>query len=380
VEERIHHRTEPRGGSRSRRVLTVIGTRPEAIKLAPVILALKGSDRIVSRVCVTSQHPVLAGQALEQFAIVPDIELALAGDGQTLSGVTARVLEGIEPVIVAERPDFVIVEGDTSTVLAATIAAFHARVPVAHVEAGLRTHDLAHPFPEEANRRIVTTLASLHLAPTEHARRNLVAEGVRPDDVVVTGNPGLDALRIVSAESADAVAAPPGDDRALVLVTVHRRESFGSGLDRICRAVARIARARPNDLRIVLPVHPNPAVEGPVFKMLGHIENVTLVAPMPYRELIDILGRCTLVLTDSGGLQEEGPALGKPVLVMRETTERPEAVEAGASLVIGRDTRRIVEETLALLDDPARYAAMAVPRPIFGDGQAAPRIVEALLR
>ena len=211
-------------------MLTVIGTRPEAIKLAPVILALKGSDRIVSRVCVTSQHPVLAGQALEQFAIVPDIVLELAGDGQTLSTVTARVLEGIEPVIVAERPDFVIVEGDTSTVLAATMAAFHARVPVAHVEAGLRTHDLAHPFPEEANRRIVTTLASLHLAPTEHARRNLLAEGVRSADIVVTGNPGIDALRIVRAD-ARVVDAVPGDDRALILVTVHRRESFGSGLD-----------------------------------------------------------------------------------------------------------------------------------------------------
>jgi UDP-N-acetylglucosamine 2-epimerase (non-hydrolysing) len=226
---------------------------------------------------------------------------------------------------------------------------------------------------------MVSTLARLHLAPTEHSRRNLLAEGTAPGDIVVTGNPGIDALRITLSEVSAALPEDP-DPRPLILVTVHRRESFGAGLDAICEAVATIARARPDAVRIVLPVHPNPAVGGPVAKILGGIPNVSLVAPVPYRELVAILSRCALVLTDSGGLQEEGPALGKPVLVMRETTERPEAVEAGAALVVGREAAHIVEQTLALLDDPDRYAAMAVPRPIFGDGHAAPRIVDALLR
>jgi UDP-N-acetylglucosamine 2-epimerase (non-hydrolysing) len=389
----------------------VVGTRPEAIKLAPVILGLRDDGRVDARVCMTSQHGTLAQDVFDLFSIVPDVDLRVMTESQTLSRVAARVLEGLEQVLHDDPPDIVIVEGDTTSVLAATIAAFHLHIPVAHVEAGLRTYDVAQPFPEEANRRIVTTLASLHLAATEHARANLRAEGVPDDAIVVTGNPGLDALRLAQArpaasgpagasgpiethgpasasEAEPASHAKPAPDAetaldasagGLILVTAHRRESFGPELSSICRAVRRIAHAR-GDLRIVFPVHPNPQVEGPVHDILDGVPNVSLIPPLAYADLVELLGRVMLVLTDSGGLQEEAPACGKPVLVLRETTERPEAVEAGAALLVGRDEEAIVAQTLGLLDDGDRYLRMAVPRPIFGDGHAAPRIIEAILR
>lgn len=364
-------------------MLTVIGTRPEAIKLAPVILALDARRDVVdSRVCLTAQHRSLVDDVLAAFAIIPDLDLGVMTAGQTPSRVAARVLEGMERVLADEQPDIVIVQGDTTTVLATTIAAFHAGIAVAHVEAGLRTYDLRHPFPEEANRRVATILASLHFAATQEARQNLLAEGVHDDAIVVTGNPGLDALRL--AGEGDLGATPPPielDERErMILVTAHRRESFGADLRSICDAIARIASARRDTVRIVYPVHPNPNVEGPVRSILGDIPNVTLLGPLPYAQLVALLRRSYLVLTDSGGLQEEGPALGKPVLVLRETSERPEAVEAGAAIVVGRDADTIVRQTLTLLDDPAAYARMAVPRPIYGDGHAADRIVAALLR
>ena len=370
-----------RRGSR-RRVLAVIGTRPEAVKLSPVILSLKKERRVETKVCVTSQHAALVQPVLDTFDIVPDMDLGVMTAAQTLSGVAARVLEGLERVLSDDRPDVVIIEGDTTSVLASAIAAFNLRIPVAHVEAGLRTYDLAHPFPEEGNRRMVTSVASLHLAHTERARTNLVSEGVAEGSIVVTGNPGLDALRLARGLLVGSAGGPAPDTDTVrtILVTAHRRESFGPDLESICRAVARIARDRRHELRVVLPVHPNPAVEGPVHAMLDGIPNVTLVPPLTYLELVEVLGRATLVLTDSGGLQEEAPALGKPVLVMREMTERPEAIEAGAALLVGRSEDSIVEQTLALLDDDERYRRMAVPRPIFGDGFAAPRIVEAILR
>jgi UDP-N-acetylglucosamine 2-epimerase (non-hydrolysing) len=359
-----------------------VGTRPEAIKLAPVILALKDDPRVSSTVCLTSQHGVLAQEVFDFFSIVPDVDLRVMTECQTLNRVAARVLEGLEEVLSSDRPDIVIVEGDTTSVLAASIAAFHLRIPIAHVEAGLRSHDLAHPFPEEANRRIVSSLASHHLAATEHARGNLLAEGVPEGAIVVTGNPGLDAMRLALAGAP--ASGSDHDEHAtaehLVLVTAHRRESFGPELEAICRAVRRIAQERGRDLRIVFPVHPNPRVERPAHDILGGIANVSLVPPMAYPDLVQLLGRATLALTDSGGLQEEGPACGTPVLVMRETTERPEAIEAGAAILVGRSEDAIVEHTLGLLDDPERYRRMAVVRPIFGDGHAAPRIVEALLR
>ncbi len=370
------------GGGPRASVLTVIGTRPEAIKLSPVILALRGhGDALDSKVCLTSQHRSLVDDVLETFSIAPDVDLDLMTAGQTLGRLTARVLEGMEGVLQRERPDLVIVQGDTSTVLATTIAAFQSGVTVAHVEAGLRTNDLRHPFPEEANRRIATVLTSIHFAATEAARQNLLREHVPDDAIEVTGNPGLDALRL--AADADRDRMRPsflGDQERIILVTAHRRESFGEALRSICEAIALIARARPDTVRIVFPVHPNPLVEEPVRAALGGIDNVTLLRPLPYQDLVALLRRSFLVLTDSGGLQEEGPALGKPVLVMRETTERPEAVEAGAAILVGRDTAGIVQQTLALLDDPTEYARMAVPRPIFGDGHSAHRIVDALLR
>jgi len=368
-------------------ILTVIGTRPEAIKLSPVILALREhADALDSKVCLTSQHRSLVDDVLETFSIVPDLDLDVMTAQQTLGRLTARVLEGMEGVLERERPDLVIVQGDTSTVLATTIAAFQSGVAVAHVEAGLRTDDLRHPFPEEANRRIATVLTSIHLAATEAARQNLLRERVAEEDIEVTGNPGLDALRLAAEAAAEADRAgvrpsfQSGDQERIILVTAHRRESFGAGLRSICEAIARIARARPETVRIVYPVHPNPQVEGPVRSLLGDIDNVTLLRPLPYRDLVALLRRSFLVLTDSGGLQEEAPALGKPVLVMRETTERPEAVYAGAAILVGRETEGIVRQTLALLDGPAEYARMAVPRPIYGDGHAADRIVDALLR
>lgn len=376
-------------GRRRPSILTVIGTRPEAIKLAPVILALREhADALDSKVCLTSQHRSLVDDVLETFSIVPDLDLDVMTAQQTLGRLTARVLEGMEGVLERERPDLVIVQGDTSTVLATTIAAFQSGVAVAHVEAGLRTDDLRHPFPEEANRRIATVLTSIHLAATEEARQNLLRERVPDEAIEVTGNPGLDALRLAAEAAADADADRDrirpsfrsADHERIILVTAHRRESFGAGLRSICEAIARIARERPEAVRIVYPVHPNPQVEEPVRRLLGDIDNVTLLRPLPYRDLVALLRRSYLVLTDSGGLQEEGPALGKPVLVMRETTERPEAVDAGAAILVGRETEGIVRQTLALLDDPVEYARMAVPRPIYGDGHAAGRIVDALLR
>jgi UDP-N-acetylglucosamine 2-epimerase (non-hydrolysing) len=363
-------------------VLTVIGTRPEAIKLSPVILALRERGPAVeSKVCLTAQHRSLVDDVLAAFGIVADHDLGVMSENQTLSRVAARVLEGIDRVLGLEEPDWVVVEGDTTTVLATAIASFHAGVRVAHVEAGLRTNDLRHPFPEEANRRIATVLATLHFAPTEAARANLLAERVPDETIIVTGNPGLDALRI-AGEGERGRTRPPVDLRdgeRIILVTAHRRESFGPELRSICQAIARIAAERRDSVHIVYPVHPNPNVEGPVRNLLGDIENVTLLAPLPYLELVALMRASTLVLTDSGGIQEEAPSLGKPVLVLRETTERPEAVEAGAAIVVGRDADTIVEQALRLLDDAEAYGKMAVPRPIFGDGHAADRIVAALL-
>lgn len=364
------------------RVLTVIGTRPEAIKLAPVILTLRArGDAVASRVCLSSQHRSLVDDVLTAFAIVPDRDLGAMTPGQTLSRIAARVMEGMEDVLEVEQPDVVLLQGDTTTVFATAVAAFHAGIPVAHVEAGLRTYDLRHPFPEEANRRIATVLTSLHFAPTVAARQNLLAEGVDEASIEVTGNPGLDALRLAGLGRLGETRSPaePGDAERVILVTAHRRESFGADLRSICEALARIAAARPETVRIVFPIHPNPRVEGPVRGLLEGIANVTLLGPLRYEQLVAVLRQSYLVLTDSGGLQEEAPMLGKPVLVLREATERPEAVAAGAAIVVGRDADRIVEQALRLLDDPARYAEMAVPRAIFGDGHAADRIVDSLL-
>jgi UDP-N-acetylglucosamine 2-epimerase (non-hydrolysing) len=361
------------------RILVVVGTRPEAIKLAPVVLELaRRTDAVSPRVCVTAQHRGLADDVLDWFGIRPDHDLDVMRDGQSLNQVMARVVSGIDSVIATERPDWVVVQGDTATVVAASLAAFTARIPIAHVEAGLRTHDLTDPFPEEANRRMAGVLATLHLAPTDRARQNLVREGVPDRAIVVSGNPGIDALRL-------GLAALPSrrDDEADtgvrdILVTVHRRESFGPALVGICRALRHLGASR-TDIRIILPVHPNPEVSGPVREILGDCPRVCLVAPMRYVELVDALRRSYFVMTDSGGLQEEAPALGKPVLVLRDMTERPEGLEAGAALLVGRTPGSICLAAERLLDDTEAYRAMAVPRWIYGDGSAARRIVDGLL-
>jgi UDP-N-acetylglucosamine 2-epimerase (non-hydrolysing) len=367
------------------KVMTIVGTRPEAIKMAPVIRALQRCpDRVRARVCATGQHREMLDQVLDLFGIVPDIDLDLMQPGQTLSQVAARVLTALDPVLAAERPDWVLVQGDTTTVMAAAICAHHNRARVGHVEAGLRSHDRRNPFPEEMNRVLADHVSDLHFAPTVQARHNLLREGIDAAQVWVTGNPVIDALLWVAKQPWEARPGGPelaalGDDpRPLLLVTAHRRENHGAPLQGICTALRILARR--GDVRIVYPVHLNPRVWEPVHEVLDDVSNVTLLPPVDYRALVWLLERCTLVLTDSGGIQEEAPALGKPVLVLRETTERPEGVEAGTARVVGTDADEIVAQVVRLLDDPDAYAAMACAANPYGDGRAAERIVDVLLQ
>jgi UDP-N-acetylglucosamine 2-epimerase (non-hydrolysing) len=365
------------------KVLTIIGTRPEAIKMAPVIKELaRHEGRVRSLVCATAQHREMLDQILSLFRIVPDYDLDLMSAAQTCTQVAAAALSRLEPILEAERPDWVLVQGDTTTVLAATVAAFYARVRVGHVEAGLRTYDPRLPFPEEGNRRVAGCLADLHFAPTESARDNLLRERVPPDRVLVTGNPVVDALREMSeaacAEVPQALREIPTGGR-LLLVTAHRRENFGAPLEAICEALGEIARRYAGDVRIVYLVHRNPCVWETAHRLLRDVAGVTLLPPVDYLSLVHLLKRCHLVLTDSGGLQEEAPCLGKPLLVLRDKTERPEALEAGCVKLVGTDGPRIVEEASRLLDDEHAYREMSRPRFVYGDGHAARRIVDALL-
>lgn len=368
------------------KVLTVFGTRPEAIKMAPVILALAGDPRFESRVCVTGQHREMLDQALDCFNIRPDHDLALMTPRQTLGDLTASILTSLDPVLAQLAPDIVLVHGDTITTFTASLAAYFHRIPVGHVEAGLRTGNLYSPWPEEGNRHLTGVIATHHFAPTESARRNLLREGCDPQRVTVTGNTVIDALFLARRNIAEnpALAAAfdaqfpsvPAGGRIL-LVTGHRRESFGAGFENICRALAEIARRYPAD-HILYPVHLNPVVQEPVRRLLGGIGNIHLMDPVGYLPFIHLMSRSHLVLTDSGGIQEEAPSLGKPVLVMRETTERPEAVEAGTVKLVGTDPDLIIGNVCALMDDPATYQAMSQARNPYGDGHAASRIVEAL--
>lgn len=368
------------------KVFTVFGTRPEAIKMAPLALALRDDPRFDSRICVTAQHREMLDGVLSLFGLVPDHDLDVMRPGQDLYGVTAAILQGLKPVFEAERPGIVLVHGDTATTLATTLAAYYARIPVGHVEAGLRTGDLYSPWPEEGNRRVAGALATLHFAPTATARDNLLAEGVDPARVVVTGNTVIDALlRVAARIGADpALGAElsgrfpfldPG--RGVILVTGHRRESFGDGFERICTALRRIAGAFP-DHHIVYPVHMNPNVRDPVTRRLGGMANIHLVEPQDYLPFVWLMTRAQLILTDSGGIQEEAPSLGKPVLVMRDTTERPEAVAAGTVRLVGTDADLIVAEATRLLGDRAAREAMAFAHNPYGDGRAVPRILDAL--
>jgi UDP-N-acetylglucosamine 2-epimerase (non-hydrolysing) len=364
------------------RILFIFGTRPEAVKLCPLVLHLRAhAPEFNVRVAVTAQHRQMLDQVLAAFGVTPDHDLNCMAPGQSLFQSTARILAALEPVLKAERPALTIVQGDTTTTLCGALAGFYARVPVAHVEAGLRTYDLAEPFPEEANRLLTGRVTTLHFAATPWARENLLREGTPDECIVVTGNTGIDAVLYVR----DALAAgrlkpqprvevTPG--RRLVLVTAHRRESFGAGFEEICAALAELA-ARP-DVELIYPVHLNPNVREVVHRRLGGRERVRLIEPLDYVPFIDLLCRAEIVLTDSGGIQEEAPSLGKPVLVMRDKTERPEAVEAGTALLVGPHRERIVSAVTRLLDDPGAYAAMARAHNPYGDGQASDRILAAI--
>jgi UDP-N-acetylglucosamine 2-epimerase (non-hydrolysing) len=364
-----------------RKILFVFGTRPEAIKLCPVLLNLRQSEMFQVRVCVTAQHRSMLDQVLAAFEVTPDYDLNLMQPGQTLAQLTARILAAVEPVIEAEQPDMVLVQGDTTTTLTAALAAFYQHVPVGHVEAGLRTGDLAQPFPEEMNRVVATRLATLHFAPTETARRNLLADGVDPRRIFITGNSGIDAVLFVR----DALIAgrlPVGlwpqldADKKLIVVTAHRRESFGEGFTHICEALARLACRE--DVQLIYPVHRNPNVMDPVYSHLAGLPNVFLVEPLGYVPFVDLMRRAHLLITDSGGIQEEGPSLGKPILVMREKTERPEAVAAGTVKLVGTGVDRIVREAERLLDDDAEYNRMARIHNPYGDGRASDQIRQAI--
>ena len=357
------------------RVLVVIGTRPEAIKLAPVIKQLaKCRGAVMPVICVTGQHREMVDDVLRLFDIAPDYDLDIMRPHQTASGVFAAVLERIEPVIGQVRPQLALVQGDTTTAVAAALAAFHERVPVGHVEAGLRTDNIYDPFPEELNRRLVTQLASLHFAATRRAAERLLGEGIAPNRVHLTGNPVVDAVHWIRSRG-NATAA--SRKARLILVTAHRRENLGAPLQRICTALQRLV-ADHDDVEIVYPVHPNPLVTGPVRAALGATPRISLLPPVSYDELLAYLDEAYLVLTDSGGLQEEATVLGRPVLIMRETTERQEAIEAGAAELVGTDPSTIVGRVTTLLREERAYAAMATPRDLFGDGRAAERIVRTI--
>ncbi len=366
-------------------VMVVFGTRPEAIKLAPVVRALR--DRSSVFVCVTGQHRTMLDQVLRVFHIQPDRDLAVMQPNQNLFDLTANVVRALGPVLAEVRPRFVVVQGDTTTTFAAALAAFYAHVPVAHVEAGLRTHDKQRPFPEEVNRRLTSVLADVHFAPTPWARENLLREGVPAERIVVTGNTAIDALLWVAGEldggRLEAALPEPvlrlADRYRLVLVTGHRRESFGAGFERICQALRQIVEQEP-EVAIVYPVHLNPNVREPVFRLLGGHPRLLLIDPLEYVAFVALMQRAELILTDSGGIQEEAPSLQKPVLVMREKTERPEGVRAGAAKLVGTDVEAIVGAVSTLLHDSASYRAMASAGNPYGDGQAARRIAAEIER
>jgi len=365
-----------------RPILFVFGTRPEAIKLCPVIREAVLSRSFEARVCVTAQHRAMLDQVLACFEVRPDYDLDLMTPGQSLASVTAGVLTGLDPILAADAPAMVVVQGDTTTTMAAALAGFYRGIPVAHVEAGLRTGDLQSPFPEEWNRLAAGRLAALHFAPTESARRNLLAEGVPEERIHVTGNSGIDAvLHMVAALESGAVPRPewPWLDpaRKLILVTAHRRESFGPGLERICESLA--ALARRGDVQIVFPVHRNPNVADVVSERLRDVPGIVLLDPLDYPAFVDLMRRAHVILTDSGGIQEEAPSLGKPVLVLRDRTERPEAVDAGTVELVGSDPGRILAAAARLLDDPAEYTRRSAIHNPYGDGQASGRIIAALV-
>jgi UDP-N-acetylglucosamine 2-epimerase (non-hydrolysing) len=373
-------------------ILVFMGTRPEAIKLAPVVKALRETDDFACTVVATGQHKEMFRQVIARFGVEVDAELDVMRPNQTLAELTARLMTSIDGWLATSHPDLALVQGDTTTVLVSALACFYRRIPIGHVEAGLRTGNIWSPFPEEANRRLATPLVTLHFAPTESARESLLRESVPDASIAVTGNTVIDALFMeVAAQAQDAAMRDAIDtelsallgwrglDHPCVLITGHRREHFGKGFDEICGAIAGLARAFP-DHRFVYPVHLNPNVKDHVNRLLGHLPNVKLIPPQGYPQFVALMSRCRLVLTDSGGVQEEAPSLGKPVLVMRDTTERPEGVAAGTALLTGPSAVNIIGHATRLLTDERAYDVMASAQNPYGDGHAADRIVERIRR
>ena len=369
------------------KTLCIFGTRPEAIKMAPLVLALAADERFEAKVCVTGQHREMLDQVLGLFSIIPDFDLKIMKPGPDLTDVTSAILQGLNTVLNDFKPDIVLVHGDTATTFAASLAAYYQQIPVAHVEAGLRTGNLYSPWPEEGNRKLTGALAKINFAPTETSRENLLREGISPANIVVTGNTVIDALldvvkrldqdpQLLAKASAPAAFLDPA--RKMILVTGHRRESFGDGFERICQALMEVAQQHP-EVDIVYPVHLNPNVREPVNRLLNGIGNIYLIAPLDYLPFVHMMTRSHIILTDSGGIQEEAPSLGKPVLVMRDTTERPEAVSAGTVKLVGTHTADIVRELNRLLVDTTAYRDMSYAHNPYGDGNACQRILEALI-
>jgi UDP-N-acetylglucosamine 2-epimerase (non-hydrolysing) len=370
-----------------KKVLTVFGTRPEAIKMAPLVLQLAESEHLISKVCVTAQHREMLDQVLNLFQIIPDFDLNIMKPGQDLFDVTGNILQGIKSVIAEFKPDVILVHGDTSTTFSTALAAFYTQTKIGHVEAGLRTGDLSSPWPEEGNRKLTGALTNFHFAPTELSQQNLLKEGTPSTSIFITGNTVIDTLLWVSKkldvdQDLNNELAKKFDfldsDKKLILVTGHRRESFGDGFERICMALADIASQRP-DVQILYPMHLNPNVREPVNRLLSTLPNVFLIEPQDYLPFVYLMNKSYLIITDSGGVQEEAPSLGKPVLVMRDTTERPEAVAAGTVKLVGTDTQKIVEQTLVLLNDEDVYKTMSQAHNPYGDGLACQRIVKQLI-
>lgn len=369
-----------------KKILTVFGTRPEAIKLAPLIQALADDERFESKVCVTGQHREMLDQVLELFQVTPDFDLNLMKSGQSLSQLSSDILRKLTPVLRGFKPDIVLVHGDTTSTFVASLAAYYEKIAVGHVEAGLRTGDIFNPWPEEANRKSAAVLAKYHFAPTDVSKQNLLQENYEESSIFVTGNTVIDALFMISKKIAEdnkiddemSLRFPfLKESGRIILVTGHRRESFGGGFERICTALATLARNNVEDV-IVYPVHLNPNVQEPVRRILSGINNVKLIEPQAYLPFVYLMNRSYLILTDSGGIQEEAPSLGKPVLVMRDTTERPEALEAGTVKLVGTKSKVIVEEVQKLLDDDSAYARMSLAHNPYGDGLACERILSAL--
>ncbi len=368
------------------KVLSIFGTRPEAVKMSPVVKVLQAEPSIESVVCVTAQHREMLDQVLTAFEVTPDIDLNLMQPNQSLAQITAAILTNLEPILRDVQPDWVLVQGDTTTVMTTALLCHYHQIHIGHVEAGLRTGNKWQPFPEEINRKIAGVVADLHLAPTEHSRQNLLNEGVADKSIVVTGNPAIDALRIISQKPAPPQAADlirqhriGHNGTRLILVTAHRRENFGQPLENIIQALQQLAQHYGEKIHLIYPVHLNPNVQTPVYDQLGKIDNITLLPPMDYLPMVHLMKHAALVLTDSGGIQEEATGLGKPTLVMRATTERPEGVQAGVLKLVGTESADIVREAQLLLDNPSAYQKMAQAANPFGDGYAAEKIVQAIL-